>query len=99
MSENRIDLFNILLAPVMSEKAAILSDENRLYVFKVKKTATKQQIKQATEKMFNVKVEKINVLNVGGKNKRFGRTLGKRSDWKKAYIKLRVGHTIDLVTA
>jgi large subunit ribosomal protein L23 len=57
------------------------------------------QIKNAVELMFNVKVESVRVLNVKGKVKRFGRTLGKRSDWKKAYVKLQSGYTIELATA
>ena len=99
MNVNRLDLYGVLLAPVMSEKASVQGDENRRYVFKVRTNATKRQIKQATEQMFGVKVQSVNVLNVSGKNKRFGRTIGKRSDWKKAYIKLHVGHAIELISA
>ena len=93
------DLIRVLKAPVVSEKSTMLTEQENKYVFKVKKTATKQNIKQAVEAMFNVKVDSVNVLNVKGKSKRFGRFMGSRSDWKKAYIKLKPGFTIDLAVA
>jgi len=93
------DLFKVLQAPVVSEKSTLLADQQNKYVFKVKKTATKKNIKQAVEAMFNVQVDSVNVLNVKGKTKRFGRFMGSRSDWKKAYIKLKPGFNIDLSVA
>lgn len=99
MSIEKIKLASILTAPIVSEKSAIVADTSNQFVFKVAKTATKLQIKNAVEMMFDVKVDSVRVLNVKGKIKRFGRTLGKRSDWKKAYVKLQSGHNIELATA
>jgi large subunit ribosomal protein L23 len=92
-------LANILLAPIVSEKSSISADTEKRFVFKVQKLATKKQIKNAVELMFSVEVDAVHVLNVKGKVKRFGRSLGRRSDWKKAYVKLKQGHDIDFVRA
>lgn len=99
MSSQQIKLAGIISAPIISEKSSIAADQNNQFVFKVSKTATKLQVKNAVELMFNVKVEAVRVLNVKGKIKRFGRSLGKRSDWKKAYVKLQSGYNIELATA
>lgn len=99
MSIEKIKLASILTAPIVSEKSAIVADTSNQFVFKVAKNATKLQIKNAVEMMFDVKVDSVRVLNVKGKVKRFGRALGKRSDWKKAYVKLQSGHNIELATA
>lgn len=99
MSIQQIKLASIISAPIVSEKSAIVADKGNQFVFKVAKNATKLQIKNAVELMFEVKVESVRVLNVKGKIKRFGRTLGKRSDWKKAYVRLQSGHNIELATA
>ncbi len=99
MSVIESKLANILLAPVVSEKSSISAEMARQFVFKVHKMATKKQIKNAVEMMFNVEVDSVHVLNVKGKVKRFGRSLGKRSDWKKAYVKLKQGHDINFVRA
>ncbi len=99
MSIQGIKLANVISAPIISEKSSIVADQSNQFVFKVQKSATKLQIKNAVELMFAVKVESVRVLNVKGKVKRFGRTLGKRSDWKKAYVKLQSGHNIELATA
>ena len=92
------ELTKLIIAPVVSEKSTLLAEQNK-YVFKVKKTANKKTIKQAVELMFNVEVDSIHVLNVKGKTKRYGRFIGSRSDWKKAYVKLKAGHNIDLAVA
>jgi large subunit ribosomal protein L23 len=92
-------LAEILMAPVISEKSTEAEENDNCFVFKVQKVATKKQIKNAVEVMFDVKVDSVRSLNVGGKTKRFGRTLGKRSDWKKAYIKLKEGYTIAFASA
>lgn len=99
MSIQQIKLASVLSAPIVSEKSANAADKSNQFVFKVAKSATKLQVKNAVELMFGVKVESVRVLNVKGKIKRFGRTLGKRSDWKKAYVKLQSGHSIELATA
>ena len=82
MSLQQVKLASILTAPIITEKSAGAADSSNQYVFKVQKNATKLQVKHAVELMFNVKVESVRVLNVKGKIKRFGRSLGKRSDWK-----------------
>lgn len=92
-------LASVLLAPIVSEKSTIAAEESNRFVFKVQKVATKLEIKKAVELMFDVEVDSVQVLNVKGKVKRFGRTLGKRSDWKKAYVKLKAGHDIDFASA
>jgi len=99
MSIQNIQLASIIYAPIISEKSTNAADQNNQYVFKVKKSATKLQIKSAVKLMFSVEVDSVRVLNVKGKVKRFGRSLGKRSDWKKAYVKLQSGHSIELATA
>ncbi len=88
-------LMQILLAPRVSEKTIKEADSNRHFVFKVVKTANKQEIKQAVELLFEVKVSAVRTLNVKGKRKMFGRISGKRSDWKKAYVCLEEGYDIN----
>ncbi|MGR9073341.1 MAG: 50S ribosomal protein L23 [Gammaproteobacteria bacterium] len=97
MSE--VKLANIIQAPLISEKSTISAESDRRFVFKVQKQATKKQVKKAVELMFNVEVDSVQVLNVKGKIKRFGRSIGKRSDWKKAYVKLKPGNDIDFSAA
>jgi large subunit ribosomal protein L23 len=87
-------LINLLVAPHVSEKSARAAASNQ-YVFKVLTDATKPEIKAAVEFMFNVKVASVNVVNQSGKEKRFGRFAGRRSDSKKAYVSLAAGQTID----
>ncbi|MDQ7090234.1 MAG: 50S ribosomal protein L23 [Methylococcales bacterium] len=99
MSIAESKIASVLLGPVISEKSSVAAEEQSRIVFKVQKSATKHQIKKSVELMFDVKVDSVQVLNVKGKVKRFGRALGKRSDWKKAYVKLKPGHDIEFVTA
>lgn len=99
MSSNLYQLTRLLEAPVISEKSTILAEKDKQIVFKVQRNATKKQVKNAVEAMFNVEVDTVRVLNVKGKQKRFGRSLGQRSDWKKAYVKLKAGHDIEFATA
>lgn len=99
MSLNKYHLANVLKAPIISEKSTIAAEKSNRFVFKVQKNATKKQIKSAVELMFNVEVDSVQVLNVKGKQKRFGGSLGQRSDWKKAYVKLKSGHDIDFSAA
>lgn len=99
MSEER--LMSILLSPVVSEKSAGGGSETgHQYAFRVLANAHKQEIGLAVEKMFNVKVEDVRVLNVKGKRKRFGsKGMGKRKDWRKAYVRLKEGFAIEMGTA
>jgi large subunit ribosomal protein L23 len=99
MSTNFYQLTRVLEAPVISEKSSIVAERDKQIVFKVQKNATKKQVKSAVEAMFNVEVDAVRVLNVKGKQKRFGRSLGQRSDWKKAYVKLKEGHDIEFASA
>jgi large subunit ribosomal protein L23 len=92
------ELYNVLIAPIVTEKSNKVADKNNHVVFKVLKSATKAEIKKSFELAFNAKVEKVSVLNVKGKVKKFGKTIGKRSDWKKAYIALAPGQKFDLAT-
>lgn len=98
MSIQKSKLASVLLAPVISEKSTNAAEDSNHFVFKVQKIATKIEIKNAVELMFDVKVDSVQVLNVKGKVKRFGQALGKRSDWKKAYVKLKSGHDIDFAS-
>lgn len=88
-------LMTVVLAPVVSEKGTYVADKNRQYVFRVADSATKPQIKAAIELMFKTKVDAVTVLNVRGKERRFGRVLGRRRHWKKAYVRLAAGQEIN----
>lgn len=90
-------LHQIILAPVVSEKSTRAAEKHNQAVFKVLRDARKPEIKAAIEKLFNVKVEAIRTLNVKGKTKRFGASMGVRSDWKKAYVTLAEGQEIDFL--
>jgi len=92
---NQERLMKVLLGPIISEKAALAADRSAQYAFKVDSTATKREIGQAVELMFEVKVDAVQVLNVKGKAKRFGGRLGKRPGWRKAYVRLAPGNDID----
>lgn len=94
---NQERLMRVLLAPHVSEKGTRVADLNRQVVFKVRRDATKPEIKKAVEQLFDVQVERVQVLNLRGKRKAFGRVVGRRSDWKKAYVKLKPGHDIDFM--
>ncbi len=90
-------LLKVLKAPHISEKSTMVAEKNNTIVFKVATTATKADIKAAVEKLFEVKVEAVRTLNVMGKTKRTGARVGKRSDWKKAYVTLVPGQDIDFM--
>lgn len=97
MSNERLS--RILIAPVVSEKSTRVADQSRQMVFRVLPDARKPEIRKAVEKMFDVTVSAVRVLNVKGKVKRFGRNVGRRSDWKKAYVTLAEGSDIDFTGA
>jgi large subunit ribosomal protein L23 len=92
---NQERLTQVLVGPVISEKSALAADASGQYVFKVLPDATKREIGQAVEMMFDVSVEAVQVMNVKGKAKRFGARLGKRPGWRKAYVRLAPGDDID----
>lgn len=93
MSKER--LMKVLLSPLVSEKSAMAADEARQFTFKVTTDATKPEIAQAVELLFDVEVEKVQTINVNGKRKRFGQLNGKRKNWKKAMVRLKEGQDID----
>ena len=88
-------LMTVLLAPVISEKGKFIADKFEQVVFRVQPDASKPEIKAAVELMFKVEVESVQVSNVKGKEKRFGRFIGRRRNWKKAYVCLKPGQEIN----
>ena len=96
---NQERLLKVILAPVVSEKSNMLAEKRNQMVFKVLKDATKVEIKAAIEQLFNVKVASVKATTTKGKAKRFGRTIGRRSDVKKAYVSLVAGQELDLEAA
>jgi len=97
MSTNDPRHYDILIAPVVTEKATMASEHNKV-VFKVARTATKPQIKEAVEKLFDVKVKNVNTLTRKGKVKVFKNRVGQQSDVKRAIVTLEEGHRIDVTT-
>ena len=89
--------YDVILAPVITEKATMGSEYNKV-MFKVRKDATKPQIKEAVEKLFDVKVKNVNTLIRGGKIKAFKNKIGRQSDVKRAIVTLEEGHRIDVTT-
>ncbi len=94
---NQERLMRVLVAPHVSEKSAIVGDASNQVVFKVAANATKSEIKAAVESLFSVTVEAVNVVNLKGKSKRFGRMEGRRSNVRKAYVRLAEGQEIDFM--
>ena len=92
---NRERLMTVLIAPHVTEKTSLAMQNHNQYAFRVRREATKTDIKQAVELMFEVKVEGVQVVNEPGKIRRFGRRMGRTQDWKKAYVRLAAGQTID----
>jgi large subunit ribosomal protein L23 len=88
-------LLQVLLAPQISEKSTYVADKHDQVIFKVARNATKPEIKAAVEMLFKVEVKSVQVSNVKGKTKRFGRFIGRRDHWKKAYVCLKPGQEID----
>jgi len=96
---NNEKMYTVLVSPHVSEKSAMNAQNNNQYVFKVQMTATKVDIKKAVESLFEVKVSNVQTSIAKGKAKRSGKFLGKRKDWKKAYITLAEGSSIDMMSA
>ena len=90
-------LMTVLQGPMLTEKSAMSAEMHNQIVFKVRTDATKAEIRQAVEMMFEVEVKGVQVVNYRGKNKRFGQTRGRRNDWKKAYVRLAEGSQIDFL--
>jgi len=90
-------LHQVLRRPIVSEKSTNVAESSQQVVFEVLTDATKNEIKTAVESLFDVSVEGVQVINVRGKVKRFGKTPGKRTNWKKAYVRLAEGDDIDFL--
>ena len=88
-------LYKVLLAPRMTEKSVAATESANQYVFKVAKTATKEDIKEAVQVLFEVSVDQVRTVNVKGKQKNFGRRAGHRKKKKKAYVRLAEGQSLD----
>jgi large subunit ribosomal protein L23 len=89
-------LMQVLVAPVVSEKATMVAEKSNTVTFKVLQDATKPEIKAAVELMFKVEVVGVSVLNIKGKSKRFGRSMGRRNNVRKAYVTLKAGQELNL---
>ncbi|MBI4249524.1 MAG: 50S ribosomal protein L23 [Elusimicrobia bacterium RIFCSPLOWO2_12_FULL_59_9] len=94
----REDYYWILQRPLITEKSTWLKEKFNQYVFRVHADATRNQIKQAVETLFKVEVEKVRTATMPGKMRRLGRFVGKRSDWKKAFVRVKSGQKIDLAS-
>ncbi len=86
---------NVISRPLITEKGTQLREAGNQYIFEVDRRATKNQVKEAVQKLFKVQVNQVRTLNIRGKLKRVGKSIGKRSNWKKAYITLKPGSTIE----
>jgi len=95
MSNER--LYKVLLSPRMTEKSTRVGESSNQYVFKVTTDSNKKEIKDAVEKLFEVNVESVRTVKVKGKSKTFKLRAGKRSDWKKAYVRVQEGQVIDFL--
>ncbi|TIC78881.1 50S ribosomal protein L23 [Crenobacter intestini] len=93
---NQERLMQVILAPIVSEKSTMIAEKTQQVAFRVATDATKGEIKAAVELLFNVKVAGVSTVSVKGKVKRFGRTMGRRKDTKKAYVSLVPGQEFDL---
>jgi len=96
---NNQRLMKVILAPIVSEKSTMIAEKHEQIAFKVCSDATKGEIKAAVELLFNVQVQAVRVINQAGKQKRFGRNIGKRSDVRKAYVSLMPGQEINFAEA
>lgn len=88
-------IYEVIKKPLVSEKTTLQKDANNVIALVVNRDANKIEIKEAVEKLFKVEVKEVNTVNVAGKVKRVGRNIGKRSNWKKAYVTLKEGSNVD----
>lgn len=94
-ASNQNRLLQVLLAPQVSEKATYVADKNEQVVFRIASDATKPEVKAAVELLFKVEVKSVQIANVRGKEKRFGKFMGRRQGWKKAFVCLKAGQEIN----
>lgn len=92
---NQERLLSVLIGPHVSEKSTTLLSEANQVVFKVRRDATKHEVRRAVEQLFEVEVDNVTITNVRGKLKRFGASIGRRQNWKKAYVRLAEGQKIE----
>ncbi len=90
-----MNIYDVIKKPLITEKTTLEKDARNIIVFEVSRDANKIEIKDAVEKLFKVEVTAVKTVNVAGKVKRFGRNIGKRSNWKKAYVTLKEGSSVD----
>jgi large subunit ribosomal protein L23 len=90
-----MNIYQVIKKPFVTEKSTLAKDDHNVVAFIVNRDANKIEIKTATEQLFNVKVAGVRTVTVAGKMKRFGKTMGKRSNWKKAYVTLQEGSNVD----
>ncbi|MEA1936153.1 MAG: 50S ribosomal protein L23 [Thermodesulfobacteriota bacterium] len=91
-----MDIYYVIKKPIITEKSAIARDEENKYFFEVDRRANKIEISKAVEQLFKVKVLNVRTMNVRGKKRRMGKTVGKKSDWRKAIVTLASGDRIDI---
>ena len=96
---NQDRLMKVLLAPVVSEKATMMAEKNNQVAFRVIQDATKAEVKAAVELLFKVEVQAVNMINIAGKQKRFGRFMGRRNNTRTAYVCLKAGQEINFAEA
>lgn len=96
---NQERLMQVILGPHISEKSTAAADSASQVVFRVRRDATKKEIRRAVELMFEVKVNSVSVVSMPGKRKRFGMRTGQQSAWKKAYVRLAPGQDLDFIGA
>ena len=92
-----MDPYTVIRKPMLTEKCHDMKEKHNQVAFQIDRRANKVQVKEAVEKIFKVKVKRVNVMNVTGKKKRLGRNVGKRSDWRKAIVTLMPGETIEII--
>lgn len=90
-----MNIYGVIKKPLVTEKTTLEKDAKNVIAFEVERTANKIEIKEAVEKLFKVEVTSVKTVNVAGKVKRVGRQVGKRSNWKKAYVSLKEGNNVD----
>lgn len=91
-----LDVYDIIRIPRITEKGTRLKEKNNVLTFEVRRDANKVQVRKAIEDIFKVKVQDVTTVNAAGKKKRLGQRVGRRSDWKKAYVTLRPGEKIEI---
>lgn len=96
-SKRAVRLYDVLKEPVLTERSTILKETNNVYAFRINPDACKTQVKDAIEKFYDVQVEKVRTVNVRGKVKRLARFISKRSNWKKAFVTLKKGQTLNII--